>query len=44
VSSKLYNWISNACKEDNKAFDDFIQVGMDVGICILNLNPIKGAT
>lgn len=41
VSTKLYNWISHACKVDDEAFDCIIRIGKEVDNRILHLDPAK---
>ena len=41
VSSKLYDWITHAYREDEEAFDDLIQLGQDVDARLLHQDPRK---
>ena len=41
VSSKLYDWITHACREDEEAFDDLIKLGQEVDAQLLHQDPAK---
>ena len=41
VSSKLNDWITYACKEDDEAFENLIRIGQEVDAHILHQDPSK---
>ena len=41
VSSKLNDWITHSCREDDKAFEDLIRIGQEVDAHILHQDPSK---
>ena len=41
VSSKLYDWITHACREDDEAFEVLIRLGQDIDAHILHQDPSK---
>ena len=41
VSSKLYDWISHAYREDDKAFDALIKLEQEVDARLLHQDPTK---
>ena len=41
VSSKLYDWITHACREDDKVFEVLIRLGQDIDAHILYQEPLK---
>ena len=41
LSSKLNDWITYACREDDKAFEDLICIGQEVNAHILHQDPAK---
>ena len=41
VSSKLYDWISHTCREDEEAFDGLIKLGEEVDAQLLHQDPTK---
>ena len=41
VSSKLYNWITHACREDDEAFEVLICLGQDIDAHILHQDLAK---
>ena len=41
VSSKLYDWITHACREDDEAFEVLICLGQDIDAHILHQDPSK---
>ena len=41
VSSKLYDWITHACREDDEAFQVLIRLGQDIDAHILHQDPSK---
>ena len=41
VSSKLNDWITHACREDDQAFEDLICIGQEVDAHILHQDPSK---
>ena len=44
VSTKLYDWISHACRDDDEAFDCVIRIGKEVDNRILHLDPARAKT
>ena len=41
LSSKLYDWITHACREDEEAFDGLIKLGQEVDVRFLHQDPTK---
>ena len=41
MSSKLNDWITHACREDDHAFEDLIHIGQEVDAHILHQDPSK---
>ena len=41
VSSKLNDWITHACREDDEAFEDLIRIGQEVDAHIFHQDPAK---
>ena len=41
VSSKLNDWITHACREDDEAFEDLIRIGQEMDAHILYQDPSK---
>ena len=41
ISSKLYHWITHACREDEEAFDGLIKLGHEVDARLLHQDPAK---
>ena len=41
VSSKLYDWITHACREDDEAFEVLIRLGQDIDAHILHQDLSK---
>ena len=41
LSSKLYDWITHACREDKEAFDGFIKLGQEVDDRLLHQDSAK---
>ena len=41
LSSKLYDWITHACREDEEAFDGLIKLGQEVDDRLLHQDPTK---
>ena len=41
VSTKLYDWISHACRDDDEAFDCVIRIGKEVDNRVLHLDPAR---
>ena len=41
LSSKLYDWITHACREDEEAFDGLIKLGQEVDDRFLHQDPTK---
>ena len=41
VSSKLYDWITYACREDEEAFDGLIKLGQEMDARLLHQDPAK---
>ena len=41
MSSKLNDWITHACREDDKAFEDLIRIGQEVDAHIQHQDPSK---
>ena len=41
VSSKLYDWITHACQEDEEAFDGLIKLGHEVDDGLLYQDLVK---
>ena len=39
--SKLNDWITHACREDDKVFEDLIHIGQEVDARILHQDPSK---
>ena len=44
VSTKLYDWISHACRDDDEAFDCVIQIRKEMDNHILHLDPARAKT
>ena len=44
VLTKLYDWISHACRDDDVAFDCVIRIGKEVDNHILHLDPVRAKT
>ena len=41
VSTKMYDWISHACREDDEAFEDVVKIGKEVDHRNLHLDSTK---
>ena len=41
LSSKLYDWMTHACREDEEAFEGLIELGQQVDDRLLYQDPTK---